>query len=600
MFRYVLLLTWALWAQTASAVNLNEEYHSLSDRAEVWVDESAQVRIADLQTGLAMPDWKVNKSVGNAYGFTQDAVWMRWRIYNGPDAQKKILWSSYSILQDVQIFVLDEFENISFSSRMGRNFSSSQNFGSRKQLAKVVEFPPGFSHLYVRIKTDTALKGRFSLLSPEVYAYTSEGKAFGSGFLLGMLLAGCGFYLLLGIALRAPALGLVALYFLQGAGFQGIIDGSVGVIWPTSEPIPLHILPPLLTGMGATILGYWILALKDQGIEPSRIPAVGVGVYSALTILMLFLPYEHAIRFAPTLNIFPWLYLMVSSVNAKTLNIAQRWPIFLSALVYLLGGGLLWLDSYGFAYFGSLSTSVYVLTAVPQILMLTFGVALFARERVTENQKMRSDLAQQMQIAADAKAETYAAERRFAQKYQQIEEGLESVRTEAMRDPLTGILNRAGLTERLDKLAQKDVTRVSMVVFDLDHFKRLNDDFGHAVGDDALVLVAKVIEQALSRPGDFIARFGGEEFIAVLPETGILEAESVAKRVLAAIKTEPFYVRDRRVTITASAGVAFASSIKVVNYKQLFEAADAALYDAKTAGRDCVRLSTSVVLENSA
>jgi diguanylate cyclase (GGDEF)-like protein len=158
----------------------------------------------------------------------------------------------------------------------------------------------------------------------------------------------------------------------------------------------------------------------------------------------------------------------------------------------------------------------------------------------------------------------------------------------SLNDPLTGLYNRAWLTETLPKLASRarlDGTPLSLVMIDLDHFKRFNDTHGHVMGDVALCAAAAAIRGAL-RPSDFAVRYGGEEMMAVLPQTTGKLAEMIAERLRARLR-EAAVFDDMRLPLphlTGSFGVATLSPGQ--DERSLVEAADAALYRAKEAGRD--------------
>jgi diguanylate cyclase (GGDEF)-like protein len=160
----------------------------------------------------------------------------------------------------------------------------------------------------------------------------------------------------------------------------------------------------------------------------------------------------------------------------------------------------------------------------------------------------------------------------------------------SLNDGLTGLYNRAWLADMLPKLvarAREDGTPLSLVMIDLDHFKRFNDTHGHIAGDSALCLAAGVIRAAL-RPSDFAVRYGGEEMMALLPNTGLAAGAMVAARLCARIREAPVFEDGRLPVphITGSFGVA--SLEPGQDGRALVEAADAALYRAKQAGRDRV------------
>jgi two-component system, cell cycle response regulator len=161
----------------------------------------------------------------------------------------------------------------------------------------------------------------------------------------------------------------------------------------------------------------------------------------------------------------------------------------------------------------------------------------------------------------------------------------------AHTDPLTQLVNRRALTIRL--VTEMDRVRrynapLSMLLIDLDHFKLINDTYGHLAGDDVLAAVATLVQRAV-RSVDMVARYGGEEFVVVLPETGRQGAMAFAERIREKVAAFGFYIGEvERIHVTASIGVATYPSPRLDSAEDLFRAADVALYRAKGNGRNLV------------
>lgn len=160
-------------------------------------------------------------------------------------------------------------------------------------------------------------------------------------------------------------------------------------------------------------------------------------------------------------------------------------------------------------------------------------------------------------------------------------------------DALTGLYNRRHFQQYLAQTWQRaahDQAAVAIIMVDVDHFKQFNDRYGHPAGDRCLSSVAQAIQTALRQPGDLVARYGGEEFIAVLPGADAGTALSAAERVRQAIAglRIPHEASATSRTVTASVGVASCNALPGVPDQTLVEAADAALYQAKQAGRNQV------------
>lgn len=159
-------------------------------------------------------------------------------------------------------------------------------------------------------------------------------------------------------------------------------------------------------------------------------------------------------------------------------------------------------------------------------------------------------------------------------------------------DELTGLFNRLAMEKDLERELDnlhRGGGPVSIAMVDADHFKRINDTWGHTVGDAVLVELAGRFEEAL-RPRDRVYRFGGEEFLIMLPDTSVETAISVLERLRKDVYRKPILSGRREVLQTVSAGVALAESGDLVS--DVIRRADSALYEAKASGRNCTRVYT--------
>ncbi|UYB50801.1 GGDEF domain-containing protein [Xanthomonas sp. AM6] len=155
---------------------------------------------------------------------------------------------------------------------------------------------------------------------------------------------------------------------------------------------------------------------------------------------------------------------------------------------------------------------------------------------------------------------------------------------DSVRDPMTGLYNRRFFQQRAEQWHDRGARHRSVLFFDIDHFKRINDRHGHRLGDAVIVLAAQVAWRSL-RKGDWIFRFGGEEFVCVLPDTDLAQASAMAERLRLAFMAEARDVEGRRIDATISIGVA-TSVGGVPPVEALVAEADRMLYRAKAAGRN--------------
>ncbi|RZU38319.1 diguanylate cyclase (GGDEF)-like protein [Fluviicoccus keumensis] len=160
----------------------------------------------------------------------------------------------------------------------------------------------------------------------------------------------------------------------------------------------------------------------------------------------------------------------------------------------------------------------------------------------------------------------------------------------ASKDALSGLSNRRAFDEFLNReweRGRREEQPLSILFMDVDFFKRYNDTYGHAAGDECLKQVARAMNQALLRPGDIVARYGGEEFVVLLPNTDVQGAMEVGDRLLAAVDALaiPHHSSDAAFHVTISIGIACMVPTERNGARNLLEEADRALYEAKSRGR---------------
>jgi diguanylate cyclase len=174
-------------------------------------------------------------------------------------------------------------------------------------------------------------------------------------------------------------------------------------------------------------------------------------------------------------------------------------------------------------------------------------------------------------------------------KVRELESQLQSLNERLVRDPLTGLYNRNGLeaafSRTIETLRQGSIPALALGVIDLDDFKRINDLFGHQAGDDSLKFLAEIARQHL-REHDVIGRYGGEEFVVILPGTTAENAAEILRRLQRILTREIFFHDDRHRVVTFSAGVT--EVYPDDGWESAFERADQAMYRAKRAGKNRV------------
>jgi diguanylate cyclase (GGDEF)-like protein len=222
--------------------------------------------------------------------------------------------------------------------------------------------------------------------------------------------------------------------------------------------------------------------------------------------------------------------------------------------------------------------------------VVKFGEYLFTIPLVVEKNLMLAKIKQENETL---RSELEAAMQTLRERNEQLQESLRRVEEMAATDPLTGLYNRRHFGHLLEQLfaeTQRYEKDLSCVMIDLDDYKSFNDTFGHQMGDQLLQLAGKVITANMRRM-DVAARYGGDEFVLLLPHASDGEAAGVAQRIREEFKAASAAMLKRTKGVTMSAGVASLQMHPQPHADQLVALADGALYKAKEEGRD--RTSTA-------
>jgi two-component system, cell cycle response regulator len=175
-----------------------------------------------------------------------------------------------------------------------------------------------------------------------------------------------------------------------------------------------------------------------------------------------------------------------------------------------------------------------------------------------------------------------------------LKEANEKVEKMSILDPLTGCYNRGYLNKQIEMEIKRSIRYgkpLSIILSDIDHFKKVNDSFGHQAGDAVLIRFAETLKSVIRSDTDWIARFGGEEFLIILPETTLSDAGNVAEKLRRAVSFEPICCEDVQISITCSFGVTGIDPVAqptLPSFEPMLKVADENLYQAKKEGRNKV------------
>jgi len=267
-------------------------------------------------------------------------------------------------------------------------------------------------------------------------------------------------------------------------------------------------------------------------------------------------------------------FLMLPAIGGPSLGIFLFIMVFGTIMgPYAAMPGILYVR---LATTGTATLAAVALYASPTVFFACAVVAAWLVLRTDVWRRYHRTLRRQVELQQDLES-----------LFEDTEAHNRELREIADTDPLTGAYNRRALMRRLEVLPPP----AALLAIDVDHFKSINDNYGHHAGDAALVELVRVMHGAL-RAGDLLARIGGEEFVILMTQTARQSAEALAGRLHARISGNPIEVGGRRLPLTISVGVAAMPPTSAIGGRELLKRADDALYEAKRKGRNRIETAS--------
>lgn len=445
--------------------------------------------------------------------------------------------------------------------------------------------------LFVRVRSDSSMQVPLWLHTPAAFTERSRDAQFGIGLYYGILLALLFYNLVLWITLRdatyfwyvfhITAFGSV-LFTLNGLGFEYLWPEST---WFAQKSVPLFIC---LAQLGMQQFARAFLDLRRRW-RPGDHGSLALIVFLVLLgIATPWLPTGLATQLASA-SVFPsiaWIALSGGVVVWRGYKPAR---LFLVAWSLLLCGTVMF-AAIAFGIVPKNFVTEYGVQIGSALEMLLLSIALGHRYSALRNENER--IVRDAKTHLEYKVELRTSELRNA--LAQLGEAHARLRESSQRDALTGLHTRSHFRELYGVLlaqARDEGMPLSLLMIDIDHFKEINDRYGHLTGDECLRWAAHCIGQTLRPYAAVPARFGGEEFVVALPGLDLAAAKAVAGEVLDQLRASPCRTQEHEIPITASIGVHQVDPVADVRIEAAFGHADDALYRAKNEGRDCLRTS---------
>ncbi len=530
-----------------------------------------------------------------AFGFQDGAFWVHARVLNRNQEEPRwLMVQTYPLSDRLDVYL--RYPDGRVEHQAG---GDTLPFGERAIRYRhpnfLLDLPAGQPvDILFRVQSQSSMQVPLVLYTPAAFTELSRDAQFAIGLYYGILLALFFYNLVLWLVLRdasyfwylfhISAFGLV-LFCLNGLGFEYLWPNNT---WLADKSVPLSISLALI---GMHQFARVFLGLGERWPLGNRVSIVAIAAFVCFGIAAVFVPYRlitPAVSLAVLVSI---VWITVASIDSVRKGYAPARLFLLSWAMFLAGTAI-----YTLVAFGVIPKNFFTEYGVQlgsALEMLFLSVALSYRYASLRNENER--------IVSEANVQL---ERKVAQRTRelrnildQLEEAHSRLRESSRRDGLTGLHNRSHFHDAFERLlvaSNQERRPLSLLMVDLDFFKSINDEYGHLVGDDVLRAASQRIGAVLEPHDALLARFGGEEFVAVLPGTDLRAAVAVAEDVRRAISSTPCESQHGpAVRVSASVGVHTVVPGTVDDIEDALQVADQALYAAKANGRDCVRTSIS-------
>lgn len=583
-----------IYAESFEPIEINGQ------QIEVLIDPEHRLTVDNIINQKNL-NWESSRHETPSYGFSAHTYWFRFTL----PAQKSesILELNYALLDDISYFRLEDDKIIETIVT-----GDKRNFSDRPIQHRVFLFPvPGSNQkqtILLKVRSSSAIQIPLTLwpgksfFEQDQYAFIEHGIYY--GIALVMIL----YNLFLFFRLRDSAYGFYVFYVITFAFVQLSLSGfSYQFIWPDLpewNEKSITVLIPLIV-VSTSIFSSHFLKLTRYYPRLYKILYGQAIIGVVLSTFSVFLPYHTIIPYVVLLATISCLTILSISYYVMFKRM-YKYAIYFAAArsVFLVGVIVLAMNKFGILPRTWMTESAPQIGSVIELILLSFALA----ERLYDAMQRRFMAEDESIIIKEELIQTQ-------QKQNQILESEVAARTQDLKaalnkvnilnnelsdlstmDQVTGVRNRRYFDDMLKKefrRAFRNHSNISLIMLDLDHFKSVNDTYGHLAGDLCLKTIANAIYNIVKRPPDLVCRYGGEELAIILPETDLKGAMIIAERIRHQIESLQIKFSGETFSVTASLGVSSFTPNSNKTPNLLIELADNALYQAKNEGRNCTR-----------
>lgn len=547
------------------------------------------------------------------FGFTKDAYWFRFQINNRADvAQPRFIELPIPFLDDVRLYHYASGD-LQASYALGDELPFAQRVVRHRNFVMPVHLSPGVNTVYLRLASTGTIEAPLRIWSPAEFHAASTDEALAQGAVIGVLLVMIIYNLFVFLSVRdinyIYYIAFVASYLLFHLTLTGYM---YAYIWPNAVRWNSFAISTFVASSALFTCLFTESFLKLRNFSKTAFYLVrALMVFSGILLALTFvLPYSLTIRVGTAIT-------MPIAATALALGYWRWWQRAKFARFFCLGWTaiLMGLGVLNAAKLGWIPISIWTENAsqigiVLLVVLLSFTLA----DRINNDRMLRLN-AQAVALGHErrARASQRALMRVTENSNRDLEQRVQSRTTDlnntleqlkvandrlqllSTTDGLTQLSNRSffdsAVAAELRRAGRQQIA-MSIILLDIDHFKSINDTYGHPAGDACLRALADLLRPRIHRAGDILARYGGEEFVIALIGVDLAHSVALAEDLRSAIEDSRTAFEDTTIRFTASFGLVSAIPRAPLTLHDFLSGADRALYEAKREGRNCVRAAT--------
>lgn len=598
--RYYQRLSWRWWRvfvvcvllvlacrEAVAAVNVEASIQrlDLNDRVHYLKDSQGTLDLTYVQQ--TEEGWQRNSDGVFNKGFSGSVWWLKLELRNPePQHLERLLEIAYPLLDQVDVYLVQE-ESLLQTYQTGY----SRPFYSRPLVSRVFIFPidlPPQADLsvFIRVQTASAVQVPLTLWQKQAFSRYEVSNNLLQGLYFGGIFTLLIYNLLVFFVLRDRSylyyVGFVASAPLFFLGLNGL---GYRYLWPEYTSFNRLAIPIFLSSLvifGALFTRRFLELSRFSKLMDRIIMSFAV-IGAAVLGMSFFLPYQTTIPLLALIVIFACFADIAAGLFAWHRQVASARFYVLAWTVFLLGSIIFAFNKLNILPANAFTENAVQVGSILEAILLSFALA----DRINFERRLRFE-AQEENLQAQMRTNEIL-ELRVAERTRELAELNRKLEELSYTDQLTQLPNRRFLEDAVAKEWQRCVRKeadFSVLMLDIDHFKRVNDLYGHEIGDYCLQQVGLQLRESLRFATDIVARYGGEEFCVVLPETDSAGATQVAQRILTTLSRTPLHTDNGDFSITVSIGISSVKSHQNIVLRTLFTQADAALYAAKSQGRN--------------